>query len=318
MKENSAQWQRLALQIENAEARLAQYERERDSLTANGTAFVNGAETEEYARMKASLDTAGAAIERNKSLIDQEALEQARLNVLTAQEAVASANTTREREAALERLRAAQQALNDTAAAMSNNPDAGGKAPTEEKISMWARLGSTMKSVGSTALQVAASLAKMSFTAATKGIQKLGTGLKNFISHAKKAKTHTNALVKSLTSLKRVLITRIKRMFISEIFNQAKESLQTLAKFSDAFNQSMSNIKNRSKEVSGNLAATLGNIIMKLEPIITRILEAISKLLTYVNAAFALFSGKSTMTVAKSRPILTGTAWTARRNPPKN
>ena len=301
VKENSKQWERLSLQIENAEALVAQYERERNNLAANGGAFVKGSDTEEYARMKASLDSANETLTRNKSLIDQEALAQARLNVLTAQEAVAAATTTRAREAALERLKAAQAELNNVAASMSNKADGGTSAPTEEKISMWSRLGATMRNAGSAALRVSATLAKIPFQAASKGAQKLTSVVKNYISQTKKAHKETNFLVKSLTSLKRMLITRIKRMFISAIFNSVKESLKTLAQFSDAFNDAMSSIKNRSKELSGNLAVSFGNIVQTLEPIVTGLLEKFSTALTYINALFAMLAGKSTMTVAKKQ-----------------
>lgn len=301
VKENSKQWERLTLQIENAESQLERYERARDALAANGGAFIQGSDTAEYSRMEAALNGAGEVLNRNKSLIDQEALAQARLNVLTAQEAVAAATTTEQREAAVERLRAAQEALAEVARSMSNNPDDDGGGPTEAKISMWARLGSAMKTVGSTGLQVAATLAKIPFTAAAKGVQKLAGGVKSFINHAKNAKIQANALVKSLTSLKRMLITRIKRMFISGIFNEAKESLQTLAKFSDTFNQSMSNIKNSSKQLSANLAVSLGNLVNTLAPMITGLLDTISRAITYLNALFAMLGGKTTMTVAKKQ-----------------
>ena len=301
VKENSKQWERLAIQIENAEALVAQYERERDNLASNGGAFIKGSETDEYSRMQASLDAANDTLVRNKSLIDQEALAQARLNVLTAQEAVASANTTQAREAALERLRAAQAGLSDLANSMSNKADTGEMAPTEAKISAWTRFGAALRSSGSAALSVTATLAKIPFQVTAKGIQKLSSGIKTFINNAKKAHKESNFLVKSLTSLKRMLITRIKRMFISAIFNEAKESLKTLAQFSDAFNDAMSNIKNGSKELSGNLAVSLGNVLQSFEPIITGLLDKLSTVFTYINALFAVLSGKSTMTVAKKQ-----------------
>lgn len=301
VKENSKQWERLTLQIANAESQLKRYERARDTLAANGGAFIQGSSTAEYQRIEAALNSAGEALDRNKALIDQEALAQARLNVLTAQEAVATATTAREREAAVERLKTAQEALNTLASSMSNNSTGSGDAPTEAKISMWERLGSTMRNVGKSALQVSANIAKIPFQAAAKGAQKLVNSFKTFISSAKSAKIQSNALVKSLTGLKRMLITRIKRMFISEIFNSAQESLQTLAKFSDTFNTSMSNIKNSAKQLSANLSVSIGNLVNSLSPMITGLLDTISKALTYINALFAMLSGKSTITVAKKQ-----------------
>ena len=165
-----------------------------------------------------------------------------------------------------------------------------------------------LRQLGATALQTAGNLAKISFKAvggavraAANGVKTLASRLKSYISQAKAAKLQSNALVKALTSMKRLLITRIKRMFISSIFNSAKESLQTLAKFSDTFNSAMSNIKNSAKQLSGNLAVSMGTLIEKLEPILTQFLETLSKVITYVNAFFAMLSGKTTMTVAKKQ-----------------
>lgn len=301
VSENSRQWQRLALDIQNAEDALARHERERDSLAANGGAFISGSETAEFARMQESLDSAQAALERNKAVIDQETLSQARLNVLTAQEAVAAADTAAKREAALRRLQTAQTQLNKAAAAMSANKNAKIPAPDEKKITLWQRLGGAIKSAVSQALKAPAALAKIPFQAMAKGVKALGNGLKSFISRAKSAKLQSNALVKTLTSLKRLLITRIKRMFISSIFNSAKESLQTLALFSDAFNTAMSNIKNSSAELSANLAVSIGTMVEKIEPVLTQLIKAFSDVITYVNAFFAMMSGQSTMTVAKKR-----------------
>ena len=308
VSENSAQWQRLALDIQNAEASLSRYERERESLAAHGGAFVSGSETAEFARMQEALNNASTVLDRNKSLVDQEALAQARLNVLTAQEAVAAANTAAEREAALQRLQAAQAELNELAASMSNNPNAEPSAPRSESINLWQRLGSAIKTVGAHALRTTAALAKLPFKgmasavkAAANGLKVLGNRLKNFIGQAKGAKTQANTLVKTLTGLKRMLLTRIKRMFISSIFNSVKESMQTLAKFSDSFNSAMSNIKNSSKQLSGNLAISLGSLVEKLEPMLTKFLDTLSKVVTYVNAFFAMLNGKTTMTVAKKQ-----------------
>lgn len=326
VKENSVQWQRLAIDIKNAETILSQYERGRDNLAANGGAFVSGKETDEFARMQKALDDAGITLERNKSLVDQEALAQARLNVLTAQEAVAAASTTAERTAALQRLQEAQMQLSTLAASMSNNPNMQPPAPDEERISLWHRLGEGVRGVGTFALHTASALARISFTGikagvsvvatlgktafrgmasaaklAANGVKNLGNRLKNLITHAKKANLHSNSLVKTLTSMKRLLLTRIKRMFISAIFNSAKESLQTLAKFSDSFNTAMSNIKNSAKQLSANLAVTMGTLIEKIEPYITKFLDTLSQVITYVNYFLAILQGKETMTVAKKQ-----------------
>lgn len=158
-----------------------------------------------------------------------------------------------------------------------------------------------LQQIGAAALRTASNLAKIPFRAADKGFKALTNGIKNFIKNSKGARIQANALVKTLTSLKRMMITRVKRMFISGIFNAVKESLQTLTKFSDAFNQSMSNIKNSAKQLSGNLAVSIGGLIQAIEPMLTTFINTMSKAMTYMNAFFALLSGKSTMTVAKKQ-----------------
>lgn len=297
VKENSKQWERLAIQIENAEALIAQYERERDNLAANGGAFIKGSETDEYSRMQASLDAANDTLVRNKSLIDQEALAQARLNVLTAQEAVASANTTQAREAALERLRAAQAELKDLANGMSTQAD----GPSEESVSGWFNFGQVLKNAGAVALSTAAALSKLTLSAVVKGFNLASEAVKKFTARLKQNKLTSNALVKSLTSIKTLLKTRIKRMFISSIFNDIKENINTLARFSSEFNSAMSNIKNRAKELSANISVSMGEVVKAVEPFVSGIIKLFSTAVMQINAFFAALSGKSTVTVAKKQ-----------------
>ncbi len=170
------------------------------------------------------------------------------------------------------------------------------------------RFGNAIATAGSHALRITSTLARIPYHLVTKGaqaaasaVQALGRRLKNFITHAKGAKFQSNALVKTLTSLKRLLITRVKRMFISAIFNQVKEGMQALARYSDAFNGAMSRIKNSAKELSANLSVTLGGLVEKVEPAVTVFLDALSKLVVQINTIFAALQGKQSVTVAKEQ-----------------
>lgn len=299
VKQNSKEWENLQYDISIAQQKIAEYRADMAWLENSDGAFTTGADTTEYQRMSAIIGQTAESIERNRALIDSEALAQARLNVQAAQEQVVRATTASEREAAVARLRDAQQQLNDLASSMSNRTT--DTAPEESSISGWQRFGSALKTAASSALKMAGSLAKIGFNAAKAGINSLIGKLKSFVSQGKKSRSMAESLAKSLTSLKRMLITRIKRMFISSIFNSAKESLQTLAQFSDAFNQSMSNIKNSAKGLSANLAVSLGGLISAIEPVLTKIINMISTAISYLNAFFAMLGGKSTMTVAKKQ-----------------
>lgn len=90
-------------------------------------------------------------------------------------------------------------------------------------------------------------------------------------------------------------------MFISAIFSQMKEALNSLTKFSGTFNQAMSNLKNNATQLSANMAVSLGNLITAVEPILTKIISALSTAMSYLNGFFAMLSGKNTMIVAKKQ-----------------
>lgn len=267
---------RVQSQIEKARAKLTDYYRAVAEVKASTDSMLPNAATDEQAANVMELEETQIAALNEKYAAQLTALQ--------------------ELEAEYARLSALRTRAAADAAAERGNP-----AGVESNESAWARFGATMKSVGIAALQTGKNLAKMPFTATTKGVQRLTSSFKDCWKKAATAKTHTNSLVKSLTSLKRLLVTRIKRMFISGIINQAKESLQTLAKFSDAFNSSMSGIKNSAKQLAGSIAVSMGHVINSLSPLITGLLDKVSQAITYINALFAMLGGKTTMTVAKKQ-----------------
>lgn len=297
VKKSSTAWQKLMYDIQQTKAMLEDYKGELAYLEESGEGFVKGSDTEEFARMQSEVDETASALDRNRALIDQEALAQARLNVQAAQEKVIRAETAAQKEAAMAELTAAQQELKDVADSMANTDT----DPKEESISGWQRFGSVLKSVGSAAGKVISTLARISFKAISIGVKSVTDKLKSFISHSKKASLGANTLVKALTSLKTMLKTRIKRMFVSAIINSVKEGIHALAHFSSEFDQSMSNIRNGAKELSANLAVSLGSLIRTIEPIITRVLNAVSSAISYLNALIASLKGQSTVTVAKKQ-----------------
>lgn len=162
-----------------------------------------------------------------------------------------------------------------------------------------AALQPAMARVGSAALSVGKGIAKIAFKAVATGAKKAAAGLKNFVSNAKKTVTQNNKLVKSLTSLKTMLVSRIKRMFISAVFRDVGEALKQLALFDSKFNDQMSNMKNSLTQLTGNISVTVKNIITVLEPIITKVIDLMNKAVTAVNKFFAALAGKSTYTAAK-------------------
>ena len=162
------------------------------------------------------------------------------------------------------------------------------------------RFSDILKSAASSALRLTASLAKIPLNAARTGFKKLGQSVGEYIKKAQNAKLSSNSLVKALTSVKRMLISRVKRMFISGIFNGVKESLTQLAQYSTSFGAAMNRIKTAASGLKTNLASTIGGLIEAVEPFITRFLNMLSKMVSYVNAAFSFLRGKSTVTTANT------------------
>lgn len=133
------------------------------------------------------------------------------------------------------------------------------------------------------------------------GIKKAIKRLFSFNRASRSSAGATNGLIKQLTGLKRLLVSRIKRTFITQIINTVRESLQVLARYSREFNASISGIRNAFKELGANISVALSGILNAVAPIVTQIINWLSKIITYISAFIAMLSGKNTITVAKKR-----------------
>ncbi|MDD3337815.1 MAG: hypothetical protein PHS82_03050 [Lachnospiraceae bacterium] len=317
-KTNSKSWKALVYDIEQAQEKLRVYKAERDDLENTGGAYTTGAAMAEYARMQESLTAAGQQLETNRALIDSEAVAQARLNVQAAQEGVALARTDSERRVALVILQQMQTQLQNVAAASSDAANTSESAfarfastirtavsnSVDILTAKFPRTAAAVRAVGkasTVAYKAISNFAKVSFKGVINGAKKAASAMKNYITKSRETSLTANGLTKSLFSLKRMLLSRVKGMFISQIFNGMKNDVNILTQFSSAFNQSMSNIKNSASQLSANLGVTLGNLISAIEPVLTTVINAISKAVSYLNAFFAMLGGKSTMTVAKKQ-----------------
>ena len=161
-------------------------------------------------------------------------------------------------------------------------------------------------------MQGAVNLAKRGLQGIIGIAQRLGSafggaikGIRNFISRlgslrgsANSASISSKGLLKGLLSIKTMLMSRLKRSFISTIVKDFQASMGSLAKYSAQFNATMSGMQNSSTAVSGNLAVLASNILNTLGPAITTIIDWISKAIATINALFALITGAGTFTMA--------------------
>lgn len=377
VKENSKEWQRLAIQIENTEAILERYETQKAKMEADGSAFVSGTDSAEWLRQAQAIrdtiaqlqaykaeaaqmsfdsqlnatDAAAQKLDKQINALSQSlqnglktpaqmnsfaskfdaaqsatANLQARLASLAeglqdvesmdgdATQSIAGFNAQAEAvQNLLDRLEECRSAAADlgividpasTAAETVQNlgnetENATGKASIASGVFNFFAGG--LRNAGSAALTAAKGIAKMAWQAVASGVKNATKNLGLFNSQSRFTGNCVQGLVKQLTSLKTVLISRIKRMFISQIFSGVGDAINALAKFSTAFDKSMSSIKNSATGLSANISVGLGNLISLVEPVLTRIINAISTAITYLNALFALLGGKSTITVAKKQ-----------------
>ena len=295
VSEQLDEWKAVASQLEIAEAKADALRQQAADMRNNGTAFINPEDTSQYQELEAAIERAQSQLETNKALINQETLEQARLNVVTAQEAVAAAQTTREREKAMQQLMAAQ---NQLAAVAQQNVT---PAPDTRAMTAWDSFKEKIKGAGSTVVKAIGTDAKRAFSMLKNGLSKAIGWIKRLRSHASSTSASFNGLAKTLTSLKTLLVGRIKSAFISQIVNNTKEGIQALAQFDSRVDQSISNVKNRFKEAGSNLAVSFGTLINAVAPIITSMLNAISEAIMKLNAIIAALRGQTTMTVAKKQ-----------------
>lgn len=141
-------------------------------------------------------------------------------------------------------------------------------------------------------------LLKMPFTVIVKSTKLAAAGLRAFSKQVEKSGLSSDKLVKSLTSLKTMLVSRVKRMFISLIFKNVSDALKSLALFNERFNEQMSRMKNSLTQLNGNIAVTVGNLLSMLEPVIMSIIKMFNGAVTSINQFFAVLGGKNTYTAA--------------------
>lgn len=220
----------------------------------NGSAYISGKDTEQYAALSQQMEAYRAAI----SSFDQ-AEENARVGL--ERETIAAANN---------------------AAAVERDGQAKKRATQHSHV-----FANALKSVARAAMRIPGAISSM-----------IGK-LRGFLSMSKKSSNATNALIKGLTGLGRMLKTHIKRTFISSIFKSLTAGIHNLANYSSAFNASMSSMKNSMTGLSGNIAVTASNLINTLAPAISTIIDWVSQAISYLNAFFALLQGKSVFTRAK-------------------
>lgn len=269
VSQSSQSWRRLQIEIRNTEEELARLENGMRAAQDAGTGYTIGGDNSKWQRMSAQMQEMAAQVQRFEQMASGfNAIQQ-------------PAETS-------------EEALEDLDAEMKQKPADAGRASGALNA-----FGSVISSMAQHTVGAAKTLAAMPFRALASGARAAAGKLMELTKNNKSASISSKGLLKSLTSLKTMLISRVKRSFISGIFKDFSAAQHALAKYSSAFNASMSSMMNASKGLSGNVAVSFGNLVNAVAPAITTIINLISQAVTYLNAFFSLLSGKGTMTVAK-------------------
>lgn len=159
--------------------------------------------------------------------------------------------------------------------------------------------------VGSGLARMTAALGRVAWRGVQRGARLAANGVRSLTSRLREMRNHTNlaqqtaqTLTKSLLRIKTMLISRIKRTFISYLFKNLTSSVKALAKFDKDFDTAFSNLRNRTSELGSNLVVSFGSLIKAVEPFLTMVLSAASKAVTAINALIASISGAKTATRA--------------------
>ena len=287
---NTSQVLNFSSNIDAAEKRIATLKQAMKEL--GELQLLDETQQERYENMRAEIERIEADLRTNAGLINQESIEQARLNVLTAQQMVATAETARERSKAMSELMKAQSNL-AMMAQQSVTP-----APDTEAVTGWQNFGNIMRNVGETARGTLRSLGTGMLNGIRNGFKAATNGARNLFSNLRRTRTGADGLVKKLTSLKTMLLGRIRRTFITFLFNSIQEAFKELAKFDSRFDKSISNLRNRTKELGANVMGALGGLVRQIEPYITALIERASEGVKKISAVFAALRGESNVQVA--------------------
>lgn len=258
---NTQGYKNLQYEIENARKALESMKAEMSSMEANGEAFKLGTDSAEY--------------QQTASALQQVENELAQVRNVGA-EAEAELAGFAGKHPILAALGAAAKKAGSAFLAMSK---AIGTAALHTAQAAIKKLGSALRTVAS-------------------GAKKAISGLLGFNKTAKKSVNPVNSLIRGLTSFKTMLISRIKRSFMSQVYQSLQEGIQQFARYNSEFNNAMSNIKNTGAQIGAQVASLVANIITVVEPVITRILSLINSVITAISALFAKITGKSTVAVA--------------------
>lgn len=120
-------------------------------------------------------------------------------------------------------------------------------------------------------------------------------------------KQATKMIEKFIKRLKRIALTILVFQFVSKAFRAMiegiKEGIQNYARYSDQFNQKMSEMKSSALNLKNSIGAAAIPIVNALAPAITVLCNWLTKAINLFNKFISALSGKKTWTRAKEQQV---------------
>ena len=147
-----------------------------------------------------------------------------------------------------------------------------------------------------------ANVAKRMGSLVKQGLQKVGGVIKGVFSKItgffRRGEKSSGSFTKALNGSLGVLVRMAKRRLFTAIFNQAKEGVQELAKFSPAFNKSMSDMQSSMKYTGNAFAAAFAPIMQTVVPYLTILIDKLAQAMNAVAQFSGVLLGQKTVATA--------------------
>lgn len=112
---------------------------------------------------------------------------------------------------------------------------------------------------------------------ASKHVHKIVEGFKKSAKQANLLDKASKKLSKTLTSIQRMFVSRLKRMAISAIFSDMTATFQKLAGISPRFNKSVSGMIDSAKALGAQIVAAIEPLVSKVGPIISAVIDKMTE-----------------------------------------
>lgn len=273
VSQKSAKYKNLQQEIEQVTTRMKNLKAEMDDMESSGTATVSGSQTQEYQSLASALVVLQNAYASMSSEVSSASAAMTAISAVTKGASIAAQGVATAFRAIVPVVTSAVTAMGRLGVAIARLPFQATAAGARGMVSAFRTMGSAVQNV-------------ISHLSKFKG-QSAGVG------------DMASNLVSKLTSLKTLLISRVKRMFISAIMKDMQSAMTALSQKSAQFKSALSGMQTAASGLSANLASMFGGIVSALAPVVTQIISWISTIISYINALFGMLSGKGTIMTAK-------------------